>query len=106
MKKKCLLLFAIFGLCIASAKSYEITISTLSQVGSQQLQPGRYRVSVDASTVRFTNTKNHQAVETTATVNKAEKKYPTTAINSHADNGTNKIDEIDLGGTIMKLQFE
>ena len=106
MKTKLLLIFALLGLCIASAKTYEVTITAVSQVGNVQLQPGKYDVAVDASTVRFTGKRTRQTVETTAKVEKCDKKFAGTEINSHEANGTVKIDQICLGGSSMKLQFE
>ena len=106
MKTKLLIVFALLGLCIASAKSYEITITSPSKAGSVQLQPGKYAVAVEAEKVRFTSMKNHQTLETSAKVEKSEKKFNSTSIDSHEKDGKITIDEIELGGSQMRLKLE
>jgi hypothetical protein len=55
--------------------------------------------------VRFTSA-NGQALETSAKMSTVEKKFSATQIDLKQSNGTALIDEIDLGGTKTKIQFE
>src|ERR1035438_3410932 len=77
MKIKFFIGFAILGLSLASAKSYEISVDSVSKVGDVQLQPGAYRVTLDGANVKFTNEDSGKAVETKATVetNTAKTKF-------------------------------
>jgi hypothetical protein len=101
-----LLLFAALGLSLASAKSYDITLDTATKVGSVELKPGKYSLSVmDETKVRFTST-NGQAVEASAKVTTSDKKFQATQIDMKQVNGAAQVNEIDLGGTKTKILFE
>jgi hypothetical protein len=107
MKSKILIGFALLGLSIASAKSYEISVDNVAKAGDVQLQPGLYKVSITGSKVRFTDENSGKSVETTATVESNGKtKYDNTALESEQVNGVAKIHEIDLGGTATRLKFQ
>jgi len=45
-------------------------------------------------------------VETTAKIVSSDKKFDSTMIDTKQVNGATQIDEIDLGGTKTKVQFE
>jgi len=105
--KNFLIGFALLGLAIASAKSYEISVDSVSKVGDIQLQPGLYKVSVDGSKVKFTAENSGKSVETNATVeSNGKNKFDNTALETVQANGVNTINEIDLGGTTNKLIFK
>jgi len=107
MKLKFLIGFALLGLSLASAKSYEISVDNVSKAGDLQLQPGLYKVSVDGSKVKFTSETSGKSVETNATVDTtAKNKYDNTALETEQLNGVNTIHEIDLGGTLTKIKFQ
>jgi hypothetical protein len=98
--------FAVLGLSVASAKSYQIRVDSPSKAGNLTLKPGDYNVDMDATKVRFTEVKSGKSVETEGKVVRAEKKYGSTAINAVQVDGANEIREILLGGTSTKIQFE
>ena len=101
-----LILFTVLGLSVASAKTFEITLDTAAKAGSVELKPGKYNlVLMEDSKVKFTNA-NGQALETSAKMSTAEKKFSATQIDLKQINGTAQINEIDLGGTKTKIQFE
>jgi hypothetical protein len=107
MKIKFLLAFAVLGLSLASAKSYEINVDSVSKVNELQLQPGLYKVSVTGTTVKFTDENSGKSVETTATVESNGKaKFDSTALETEQLKGVNTIHEIDLGGTTNKIKFQ
>ena len=107
MKIKFLIGFALLGLSLASAKSYEISVDSVSKAGDLQLAPGLYRVSIAGNTVKFTNEDTGKAVQTNATMESNGKtKYDATALETETVNGVNKINEIDLGGTPTKIKFQ
>jgi hypothetical protein len=56
--------------------------------------------------VIFKNTDTGKSTEATGTIEKVEKKFDATSVTVHAANGTNQIQEIDLGGTPTKVEFK
>jgi hypothetical protein len=101
-----LLLFAALGLSVASAKTYEITLDSATKVGSVELKPGKYSLAVmDETKVRFISA-NGQAVEASAKIVTSDKKFQATQIDMKNVNGFAQVNEIDLGGTKTKIQFE
>ena len=101
-----LLLFAALGLSVAGAKTFEITLDTPAKAGSVELKAGKYNLELmEDSKVRFTSVKG-QAVETSAKMSTVEKKFSATQIDLKQMNGSAQINEIDLGGTKTKIQFE
>lgn len=107
MKIKFLIGFAVVALSLVSAKSYEITVDSVATIGSLQLQPGDYRVSLNGANAKFTEVNTGKSVEAPVTVESNGKaKFDTTALESEKVNGTTKINEIDLGGTATKLKFQ
>lgn len=97
------LAFAIttFAIGIASAASnYSITLSSATRVGTTELKPGDYKVSVDGDKVTFKSGKN--VVEVPATVEKGDKKYSDTML----DTAGSQLQDIMLGGTNMKIVFK
>lgn len=107
MKIKFLIGFALLGLSLASAKSYEISVDTATKAGDVQLQPGLYRVSYAGTTVKFTSETSGKSVETNATVDSNNKsKFDATALETEQVKGVNTIHEIDLGGTLTKIKFQ
>ena len=101
-----LIMFAVLGLSVAGAKTFEITLDSAAKAGSVELKPGKYNlVLMEDSKVKFTNA-NGQALETSAKMSTAEKKFSATQIDLKQINGTAQINEIDLGGTKTKIQFE
>ena len=131
MKMKVFVGFAAMGLSFASAKSYEISIDSVSKVGDVQLQPGDYTVTLNGTTVKFTNENSGKSVETNATVQTtaeakfngtsvwftrtdagravettAKAKFDFTAVETVQKDGVTKVNEIDLGGTRTDLKFQ
>ena len=106
MKMNSLICFALFGLAIASAKSYEISVDTVSKAGDLQLKPGMYKVTLNGDKVKFTDENSGKSVETNATVeSNGKNKFDATALETEQVNGVTTIHEIDLGGTPTKVLF-
>src|SRR5438309_1347902 len=106
MKINFLIGFAVVGLSLASAKSYEISVDAVSKAGDAQLQPGLYKVSIVGNKVKFTSETSGKSVETNAVVDSTGKaKFDATAVESAQGASGNTISEIDLGGTATKVKF-
>jgi len=101
-----LILFTALCVSIAGAKTFEITLDSTVKAGTVELKAGKYSLAVmDDSKVRFIGA-NGQMVETSAKLSTVDKKFPSTQIGLKQMNGASMIDEIDLGGTKTKIQFE
>lgn len=105
MKLRSVVVFTMLGLSIAAAKTYEITIDNQMKAGSVTLKPGKYNLKVDAPKVMFTDNTG-KSIEATGKVVNADKKFDNTTVDSKQVNGVAEIQEIDLGGTKTKIQFE
>ena len=107
MKTKFFIGFAILGLSLASAKSYEISVDSVSKVGDIQLQPGAYKVTLNGSTVKFTDENSGKSVQTNATVDSnSTSKFDATALETVQKDGVTTVNEIDLGGTRTNVKFK
>ena len=96
---------AVSTLSIASAKSYEITLSSASKVGATQLAAGSYKLKVDGTTATFVNVDTAKEVTATVKVDTVDKKYDVTAIDSTKTGDVEQINAIELGGSKTKLEF-
>ncbi len=110
MYRKLILAFAVFGLMAAAAKSgpktYSFNIGETARVGSSTLQPGEYHLKVEEGKAIFSAASLKQPVEAPVVVHNADKKYPDTAVVLDRDSGGGeRIREITLHGTTMKLDF-
>src|SRR6516164_4127814 len=96
---------ALSSLTIVNAKSYDIILSSLTKAGNITLKPGQYKLKVDGTTATFIDVNNSKSFTTPVKVETTEKKFEDTRVQSVKDGGTDKIEEIDLGGTKTKLGF-
>lgn len=87
------------------AKSYEITIVSPTKAGSVQLKPGQYKVKVEGSNAIFTEVNSSKSLSTPVKVETGDKKFDDTTVQITKDGGTERLDEIDLGGSKTKLEF-
>jgi hypothetical protein len=93
------------SLASASTKTYEITLSSPSKVGSMQLAAGSYKLKVDGNKAVFTNRDTDKQVTADVKVDTVEKKYEVTAIDSTKTGDVEQINAIELGGSKTKLEF-
>ena len=96
--------FALASLAIAGTKSYDVTISKPSKVGSLQLVPGTYKLKVDGSNATFTDAKHHD-FSTAVKIENGAKKFEYTAVDSTETGATEQIHSITLGGSTTKVEF-
>jgi hypothetical protein len=96
---------ALSTISIASAKSYDITLTVPAKVGSAQLSAGEYKVTVDGTNVVFTNRDTAKQVSATAKIDTVEKKYDVTAVDTTKNGTEEQINAIELGGSKTKLEF-
>ncbi len=99
------LALSVFTLGVAfAASSHKVTVYNSVWVGTTELKPGEYNVQVENGKAVFKNKKD--TVEVPAKMETANSKYPFTALNTDTTGGKAKLNEIDLGGTNMKIVIE
>ena len=103
MTKRLLLVFAIVGLAVASAKTYSITLSQPAVLGDMQLAPGTYSVEVVDQKAVIRNGRMHG--EAPVKVETADTKYNGTTVRFNSADGKMHLQEIHVGGSKTKLVF-
>ena len=104
MFKNVLLGIGLFGLSIASAKSYGITLSERYTVGTTQLMAGDYRLVVNGSSALLEDSRGK--VQANGTLENEARKFDDTAILSTSVNGTPRLQAIEVGGTRLQVDFK
>ncbi len=99
-----ILLIALMGISLASAKTYLFTLSSASQAGSTTLKAGQYSLKVEGSKVVLKDA-NGKEVAAKAKVETADKPYQATEVSVSQGNGS-KIEWIGLEGSKSKVVFE
>ena len=96
---------ALFSLSMLSAKTYEILLTAPTKAGSVQLKPGQYSLKVVGSNATFTDQNSSKSFTTPVKVENGDKKYDETKVQSTRSGDTDRLEEIDLGGSKTKLGF-
>jgi hypothetical protein len=106
MKKTSLLIgvLALASFAFAAGKSYSVTLSKPSKVGSLQLAAGSYQVKVDGANAVFTDAKRH-SFSTAVKVENGSRKFEYTAVDSTDSGNTELVHSITLGGSVTKIEF-
>lgn len=108
MTKRSLLLLGVLAvsiLSIASAKSYTVAFTSSVVVGTAQLPAGEYSLKVDGSNAVFTNVDSNKSVTTPVKIENVDKKYGTTLVETTQQGNATRIEDIQLGGSTTKLEF-
>ena len=108
MKLKSIVLaavLAIFTLSMAFAKTYDVSFSSTTKVGSVQLKAGDYHLKVDGNKATFIDVNSAKAVSTDVKVENSDKKFDQTMVNSTVEGSTNVVKDIELGGSKIKIDF-
>jgi len=101
--KNLLLAFTLLGASIASAKTYSITLSSPAAIGNSQLNSGEYKLELKGDSVLVKDGK--MVNEFPVHVENEARKFENTSITTSSQSGSNRIEEIRLGGTTVKLVF-
>ena len=106
MTTKSLLLIGTLALAsIASAKSYDIILSSPAKAGNLQLGAGEYSLKVKGNTAVFTNVETGKSFTAAVKVQEGSKKFENTAVDTTTANGTDEIKSIELGGSNTQLEL-
>lgn len=90
---------------IASAKSYDFELGSSTKVGNIDLKAGHYSVKVDGAQAKIVNSDDNKSFTVPVTVQDSAKKFEHTMVLTDQRNGTDHVQEIDLGGSKTKLEF-
>jgi hypothetical protein len=108
MKPRTLLLtgaLAILTLSVASAKTYDILLSSPTKAGNLQLKAGEYRMTVNGTKVIFTDVNTTKSFKTDVKVENTDTKFGDTKIDTSNDGSSSVIKDIELGGSKTKIDF-
>jgi len=104
MINKWVVVFALVGVPLASAKSYNVTIASPCIVHSVRLNPGDYKLTLDGSKATFKD-ENGNSYEAAVNVQQASTKSDDTEVLTRRIAGQDRLEEIRLHGSTMKLEF-
>jgi hypothetical protein len=106
MTIKSLLLIGTLALAgIASAKTYDMTLSKPTKAGSLQLTAGKYSVNVLGNIAVFTNVETGRKFIAAVKAEDAGKKFDATAVDCSTKGGADHITSVELGGSNTKLEL-
>src|SRR5215469_6716574 len=94
---------ALSSLSLLSAKTYEILLTSPAKAGTVQLKPGQYTLKVEGSNAIFTEVNSSKSFTTPVKVQAVDKKFDDTQVQTTKDGDSDRIEEIDLGGSKTKL---
>ena len=98
------LMLAALGAPLVLASSFSISIGDKVQVGSAQLKPGDYSVSVKGSTAVFTDENGHRT-EAAVTMGTADHKFKQTSVVCSKTGDASRLEYIGLKGGNQELVF-
>ena len=104
--RKLILLFAVAGLSVAGAKTYDVTFASPAVLGTVQVPAGQYQLKYEGSKVTLVNASNGKRLEADATVQEMPTKFAETIVQSKHVDGKDLVDEIQIGGTKTALDFK
>ena|SRR5579863_8947163 len=94
---------SLLSLGIASAKSYNVTLTAPAMAAGNELQPGEYKVKVEGSQAVFTDLRSGKSFSVPAKVENSGKKFDYTTVESANQNGMDTIQAIDLGDSNTRI---
>jgi hypothetical protein len=101
MKKAVLFVCLLAGMAFAGTKSFTVTLFEPATVGGTVLKAGDYKCEIQDQKIVLTH--GQDTAEAAVKVETGEHKYPSTAVSYATADGKNKVEEILVGGTHMKL---
>ena len=104
MKKALLFVCLLAGMALASAKSFTVTLFEPATIGGTEFKAGDYRCELQDQKIVIKH--GHQTTEAAVKVESGEAKYSSTTVRYANADGKNKVEEIRVGGTNMKLVLD
>ncbi|MGA3040351.1 MAG: hypothetical protein ABSF54_06110 [Bryobacteraceae bacterium] len=101
MKKALLFVCLLAGVAFAGSNSFTLTLSEPTMIGGTELKAGEYKCVLQDQKIVLKH--GHQTTEAAVKVETGQSKYSITTVTYANAGGKNKVEEIQLGGTNMKL---
>ena len=101
MKKALLCVCLLAGMAFAAAKSYTVSFLVPATIGGTELSAGDYKFELQDQKIVIKH--GHETTEAAVKVESGEAKYSSTTVRYANADGKNKVEEIRVGGTHMKL---
>jgi hypothetical protein len=93
------------SLGVASAKSYDIVLSSPAMAGNLELKPGAYHLKIEGSQVVFTDVQTSKSWTAPVKVETGATKFGETTVESTNGGDVAHIHTIDLAGSNTKVEF-
>jgi hypothetical protein len=93
------------SLTFAGTKSYNVILNSATQVGNTQLAAGSYKLSLDGHVATFTNTQTGYRRMVLVHFTDASINFDRTAVDLINENGTQRMESIELEDSNNKLEF-
>lgn len=104
MKRTLLFVCLMAGMAFASVKSYHVTFFEPTVIGGTELKAGDYKFEVQDQKILIKHGK--ETTEAPVKVETGDTRYSTTTVRFATAEGKNKVQEIRVGGTNMKLVLD
>jgi hypothetical protein len=104
MKKALLFVCLLAGMALASTKSFTVTLFEPATIGGTELKAGDYRCELQDQKIVIK--RGHQTTEAAVKVESGDAKYSSTTVRYANADGKNKVQEIRVGGTNMKIVLD
>lgn len=104
MKKALLFVCLLAGMALASTKSFTVTLFEPASIGGTELKAGDYRCELQDQKIVIKH--GHDTTEAAVKVETSESKYSSTTVRYASADGKNKVEEIRVGGTNLKLMLD
>jgi hypothetical protein len=91
-------------MAFASAKSFTVTLFEPATIGGTELKAGDYRCELQDQKIVIKH--GHQTAEAAVKVESGDAKYSSTTVRYANADGKNKVQEIRVGGTNMKIVLD
>jgi hypothetical protein len=101
MKKALLFVCLLAAMAFASTKSFTVTLFEPAMIGGTELKAGDYRCEVQDQKIVIKH--GRETTEASVKVETGDAKYPSTTVRYAVADGKNKVEEIRVGGTNMRL---
>jgi len=104
MKRAVLFVCLLAGMAFASTKSFTVTFFEPATVGGTELKAGDYKCELLDQKIVLKH--GHETAEASVKVETNGAKYSSTTVRYANADGKNKVEEIRVGGTNMKLVLD
>jgi len=105
MKKVLLFACLLAGVAFASTKKYSITLYAPTMIGGTELKAGDYKFELQNQKIVILNN-GKETTEASVKVETGDTKYASTSATFANADGKNKLEQICVGGTNMKLVLD